>query len=152
MAIETPPAAPAAPAVPDRADRANFPVQMHNEFNFINTQLLPYIEGAADNVEHNALEAQARAADAAISAAGAAGSAAAAANSADSAASAAGAPAWVSGTAYTAGQCVWSPASFQTYRARTNTSGTVDPSDAPAVWQRLGGEIPDFFLIQQGVI
>ncbi len=44
---------------------------------------------------------------------------------------------WVSGTTYAQGDCVWSPADFQTYRRITNGAGTTDPSDDPSNWTAL---------------
>lgn len=40
---------------------------------------------------------------------------------------------WVSGQSYAAGDVVWSPITFLSYRANTSTSGTTDPS-ASADW------------------
>lgn len=48
--------------------------------------------------------------------------------------SASGATKWVSGTAYLAGQVVWSPLTGTSYRAIVNTSGTTDPSVDSANW------------------
>ena len=42
---------------------------------------------------------------------------------------------WISGTSYTQGANVWSPITFQTYRAKANTSGTTDPSSDTTNWQ-----------------
>jgi hypothetical protein len=47
------------------------------------------------------------------------------------------APMWVSGTAYTAGQTVWSPISFRTYRRKTDGSGTTDPSIDNSKWSDI---------------
>jgi hypothetical protein len=47
---------------------------------------------------------------------------------------------WVSGTTYTAGQCVWSPADYQTYRRKTGGAGTTDPSADSANWALLPGD------------
>jgi len=43
---------------------------------------------------------------------------------------------WVSATSYAQGDCVYSPIDFYTYRAKTATSGTTDPS-LSADWQSL---------------
>ena len=69
----------------------------------------------------------------------AAASAVDAAASATAAESSAGAVEWVSGTTYAVGYAVWSPIDFQSYRAKVITSGTVDPSAAPSVWEPIGG-------------
>lgn len=49
----------------------------------------------------------------------------------------AGATPWISGKNYTAGESVWSPVSFLTYRRRTNGAGTADPSSDPTNWEPL---------------
>jgi len=72
----------------------------------------------------------------------AAASASAAAASATAAADAAGAEAWVSGTSYTAGNVVYSPIDFQSYRCILATSGTVDPSTNTTNWVKISsGEL-----------
>lgn len=43
---------------------------------------------------------------------------------------------WVSGQAYALGSASISPIDFQTYRARVNTSGVVDPSNSPD-WKKI---------------
>lgn len=57
--------------------------------------------------------------------------------SAANAAGVAGVTQWVSGTSYTAGNCVWSPANFQTYRRKTNGAGTTDPSSDSTNWTQI---------------
>lgn len=82
---------------------------------------------------------------AAVSEIAAAASETAAGNSANvadaaaiSAVSAAGVGVWVSGQAYTQYTCAISPMNYQTYRAKTNTSGTADPSMDVNNWVLLG--------------
>lgn len=41
---------------------------------------------------------------------------------------------WISGTNYTEGDCVWSPATFLTYRRRVTGGGTTDPSADATNW------------------
>jgi hypothetical protein len=48
---------------------------------------------------------------------------------------------WVSGQAYLEGDVVWSPITYNSYRANTNTSGTTDPS-LSASWTALGVPLP----------
>lgn len=72
------------------------------------------------------------------------------------AAAAAGATVWTA-KAYTAGQCVYSPTNFQTYRAKAAFTSAVDPAiDESAIapaWARLtGSSTPDFLLQAQGII
>lgn len=132
------------PALPDRGDRATFPARMYAMFAYLVGAFIDGIEALAAVTYDNAVEA-------AAGAAAAEASATAAEISALSAASASGAAPWVSGQVYTAGECCSSLIDFQTYRAMTSTSGTVDPMLAQEVWKRLGGAIPDYVLIQQGV-
>lgn len=60
-----------------------------------------------------------------------------AANSAASAASYAGAQLWVSGTTYTIGQVVYSPADRALYRRVTAGAGTTDPSADATNWSAV---------------
>lgn len=57
--------------------------------------------------------------------------------------SAANATLWVSGTSYSAGDVVYSPIDYKSYRAKTATSGTTDPSLDSVNWLGLtgGGEV-----------
>ena len=48
---------------------------------------------------------------------------------------------WVSGTSYSAGDVVYSPVDYKSYRANTATSGTTDPS-ASADWTKLTYALP----------
>lgn len=48
---------------------------------------------------------------------------------------------WVSGTSYSAGDVVYSPVDYKSYRANTATSGTTDPS-ASADWTKLSYALP----------
>lgn len=57
--------------------------------------------------------------------------------------SASNATQWVSGQAYVAGNVVWSPSSYLSYRAVGSTSGTVDPSQS-ASWVLLAANVPRF--------
>lgn len=78
----------------------------------------------------NALATQANtdATNAAASAAAALASQSAAAASAAIIGSLSGVNAWVSGTTYSAGNLVYSPANYQTYRRKTGGAGATDPS------------------------
>lgn len=58
---------------------------------------------------------------------------------ANSAQQSAGATEWESGKTYAAGEVVWSPIDFQSYRRRTAGSSTIDPSEDAATWELLGG-------------
>jgi hypothetical protein len=75
-------------------------------------------EGSAVTSAAQALSSSSQAAAAALSAVGAA-------------------PMWVSGTAYAAGQTVWSPISFRTYRRKTTGAGTTDPSIDNSKWSDI---------------
>lgn len=60
-------------------------------------------------------------------------------------------PLWVSGTAYFAGDRVWSPTDFQYYMRKSAGAGTTDPaSDADTNWHPTGARATK--SIQQGVI
>jgi hypothetical protein len=75
-----------------------------------------------------------------LDATAAAASAIAAAASATTAVNAANAQVWVSGASYDAGDVVYSPVTYQTYRAITTHSGeTTDPSSDATNWVQLGG-------------
>lgn len=91
---------------------------------------------AADmNAEYVAADASATAA--AASASSASGSASAASASAASAAAAVGGNLWVSGTTYSIGALVYSPANGRTYRRLTAGAGTTDPSADATNWVLL---------------
>lgn len=89
------------------------------EVNAFGTTVLGYSTTASDA----AATATTKAAEAAASAANAAG--------------VAGVTQWVSGTTYTAGNCVWSPSNFQTYRRKTTGAGTTDPASDSTNWQQI---------------
>lgn len=50
-------------------------------------------------------------------------------------------PAWVSGTTYTVGQCVYSPITHYSYRRKIAGAGTTDPSADATNWQKLNSGI-----------
>ena len=77
------------------------------EVNAFGTTILGYSITASDA----AATATTKAAEASASAANAAG--------------AAGVTQWVSGTTYMAGNCVWSPSNYQTYRRKATGAGTT---------------------------
>lgn len=70
----------------------------------------------------------------------AAASATEAAASADAADAASNAALWVSASAYDSGDVVYSPVTFQSFRAKTNHSGvTTDPTADPTNWKLISG-------------
>lgn len=91
-----------------------------------------YLDGVAAAVDADAAAAAASAADALVSETNAAASAAGAASAAD-------VGAWVSGTTYAIGDCVFSLVDFQTYRRITNGGGTTDPSADAVNWVAITG-------------
>lgn len=56
---------------------------------------------------------------------------------------------WVTGTAYTIGKVVLSPADFQYYVRKTNGAGATDPSADTTNWKITGNAIKS---VQRGVI
>lgn len=130
------------PSPPSRQDPANFANEadaflgalpdFQSEVNAAGT----YIDGKAAQAETSATNSANSASAAATSALNAANSATAAANSAASA----GGVLWVSGNSYSIGFVVYSPITYQNYRAITNHSGvTTDPSLDNVNWVALGG-------------
>jgi len=105
-------------------------VTMQSELNTTIGAMNTDIGGIAANV--TAAEAAQTAAETAETNAEAAQAAAEAASSATL---------WVSGTSYSAGDVVYSPVDYKSYRANTATSGTTDPS-ASADWTRLTYDLP----------
>jgi len=107
----------------------------------------------AMNTDIGGIAANVTAAEAAQTAAETAETNAEAAQAAAEAAS--NATLWVSGTSYSAGDVVYSPVDYKSYRANTATSGTTDPS-ASADWTRLTYALPSqsgnagFYLTTDG--
>ncbi len=130
-ALPVPPSRSDAPDVfSDRADAflGALPT-FQSQINSVST----YLDGLGTAVD----------ADAAASALNAANAEAAA----DAALAASGATLWVSGTTYAAGDVVWSPITYQTFRRKTNGAGTTDPSLDSTNWQPLttsGGALPNY--------
>ena len=115
---------------PSRADPENF-VERSDQF----MSELPVFA-----IEANVLAAEvnAKTEAAALSAISAADSGNRAASAATAATATVGATQWVSGTDYTAGVCVWSPASQQIYRRKTSGAGAIDPSVDLSNWAFVG--------------
>jgi hypothetical protein len=78
-------------------------------------------------------------------------SAVAAAASAAAAEAASSATLWVSGTSYTAGDVVYSPINYLSYRANTSTSGTTDPS-LSSDWTALVDASPKTQAVASGAL
>jgi len=93
------------------------------------------VTGSSYSALHHAAKSAASATAAATSATAASTSATAAANSAGSV----GSGAWASGTSYSVGTVVYSPITYLSYRAKTNHSGSTDPSADETNWVVLGG-------------
>ena len=119
------------PSPPSRQDPANFATEadaflgalptFQSQVNAAGT----YIDGVGTAVDADATAA--------------ANSAATAQGAANTAVNASNATQWVSGGSYTAGQVVWSPINFQSFRAKTTHSGiTTDPSADSTRWASLG--------------
>jgi hypothetical protein len=155
----TPPTIAALPTPPSRSDSANFAAR-GDAFMAALPTFRSETNSVASNVYANAVEADADASAAASSAAAAAAQvalaaaqASAAANSAAAAAASIGAPEWVSGTTYTAGQVVWSPSTYLTYRRKTTGAGTTDPALDPTNWApQLPAGTPDYVIQSFGIV
>lgn len=126
----------ALPTPPSRSDPTNFNARSDAFLGALPT-FVTETNTVASEVNTNATNAATAASNAAASKLLADNSANAAASSAATAASVAGATKWISGTAYTQGQCTWSPITFLTYRCKVNTSGTTDPSADNTNWMLL---------------
>jgi hypothetical protein len=129
------------PPVPLRSDPLTF--------NDKAEALADWYEVAVPQFNQLATEAEADAAASAASAGASAASAAAALASknasdanAQTTAAAQGAAAWVSGTTYEAGVCVWSPISYLVYRRTATGGGTTDPSLDIANWALAAASLP----------
>src|SRR6056297_94007 len=120
------------PAAPSRQDPANFADEADAFLGALPT-FQTEVNTAGDYIETTAAAVETDATNAATSASEAATSATEAAASATAAALEAAA--WVSGASYTAGDVVWSPVDYGTYRAKTTHSGeTTDPSSDTTNW------------------
>lgn len=125
----TVPVAIAAPALPlaDPADRATFSARKLEHLSWERNVLSPGALALAEASYDNALDAQG-------SATSAVAEAAAATAAAVAAQLAVNATLWVSGTSYTTGDLVWSPANGRIYRRLTTSAGTTDPSADATNW------------------
>lgn len=125
------------PAAPSRQDPTNFADEADAflgalpDFGDEANALASYVEGVAGDVDTDATAAAASATAAATSAS----SAAAAQTAAEAAANA---TLWVSGTTYSAGDVVYSPSTYFTYRATSGLTSTVDPATDTANWTLIG--------------
>lgn len=128
----------ALPTPPSRSDPANFATRADA---FLGA--LPTFATEANSTA-STMDAQASSATSAANTATAqAGYAIAAAN----------ATLWVSGTNYSAGAGVYSPATLASYRTGTSGVSSVDPSLDTSRWTRLGSSgVPDFILHSYGII
>lgn len=123
------PVAIAAPGLPlaDPVDRATFAARKLAHLDWERNVLAPGALALAQVAYDNAEDAN----GSAVSALAAAATAEAGAVSAQVAVNA---PLWVTGTTYTIGFIVWSPANGRIYRRRTDGAGAVDPSADPTNW------------------
>lgn len=123
---------PVIPPAPQRSDPATFEERNDAAVEFQFNVLPPWIASQVERTFTNTTESAQNAATAVA----AKDAAEAAANSASQSA---GATEWVSGQEYAAGDAVWSPIDFQTYRRRVAGSSSTDPSMDPANWTQVGG-------------
>jgi hypothetical protein len=136
----------------------DFPALSDRATGTYNSKAFAWAEAMQDttgpNIHAIAVTAKANADDAVLSAAAAAAQvplaaaqvslattqAELAASAATTAATTVGATQWVSGTTYTAGDCVWSPINQQVYRRVSTGAGTTDPSADNTNWSFVGAK------------
>jgi hypothetical protein len=126
----TAPTAPPTPAI-QRGDRTTFSARVDATITYL-TGAPAEIYGLATATYTNALDAY--------------DSATLAKASSDIAVAAVNTTAWVSGTAYTAGQVRYSPTNGRTFRRLTNGDGTTDPGSDPA---RTSADPTNWVLLSQ---
>ena len=138
MAVVAPTPITALPTPPVLSDLATFSTRTDA---FINA--LPTFRTENNNVASNVFDNATDAATSATTATEQATTATTQAGIATSAVATTGAVLWVSGTTYTAGNTVYSPLSYQTYRRVAGGAGTTDPAKAaPTVWMPTNTIIP----------
>ena len=137
MSQTTPPLIDALPTAPSTSAPTTF-AALADAFVAALATFRTQINTLADNVYANALDAYSSALASLNSASNSAASAVQSAASATAAAGAGNAAAWNVGTAYTLGQCVYSPSNFQTYRCKSGITGGSDPSLNSTNWAILG--------------
>lgn len=141
MAVTTPPSVDALPTAPSTSAPSTF-ATLADAFIAALATLRTQFNALASNVFGNATDAATSATSAATQVALATAQASASAASATASAAASGATKWVSGTTYSEGAGVWSPANFQSYRRKTAGAGITDPSFDPTNWAQIGGSVP----------
>ena len=124
------------PTPPTTADPTNFDARQDATL-LAQQAMVPQINVQNLLVYANAVEAAASATTAATQVALATAQAVAAATAASSASSTANITAWSAATAYTAGQSVYSPVNFLSYRRRVAGTTSTDPSLDPTNWALL---------------
>lgn len=137
----SPPSITTLPAAPDPSNRSTF-----NSLAYPWSAALPTfgteISAVAANVKANADEAQADAVATAADRVQTGLDVVAAAAAQAAAESASNATQWVSGTTYTLGDVVWSPANYISYRRIIAGAGATDPSADAVNWVALSGSAP----------
>ena len=142
----TPPTISALPTPPSRDDSANFAARGDAFLGALPT-FRTETNSASANVYANAVEAAASAVAALASQNAASASQSSAASSASSAAASAGAAAWASGTSYSVGAVVWSPATALIYRRTVAGAGVTDPSADPGNWALASAAGPQMVVV-----
>ena len=118
---------------PVRNDRSTFSPRVDAFVTWLPT-FLTELAAVLTNAYNNSLSAYNSAAAALTSQTSASSSAASASLNASAAAGSAGAALWVSGTTYTVGYLVWSPANGRNYRRKVAGAGATDPSADATNW------------------
>jgi len=128
------------PTLPTSTDAEATFDTLWDAFNaWLATSLWPYLGAVAGSTAANAAEAEAAASTATAQA--------------TAAVAAVGAVLWVSGTTYSAGASVYSPATLASYRTATAGISNTDPALDPARWVRISTPgTPDYIIQSFGVI
>jgi len=127
------------PINPDRTDRTTFSARMAAMWAWCTSFFGTSSTMATFITEANALQVDvnAKQISSAESASTATLKAQESAASAQASASSSNTDAWVSGTTYSKGVCVFSPITFQTFRRKAAGAGTTDPSADTTNWQSV---------------
>lgn len=146
MSVTTPPTVTALPTPPSTASPGTFDSRGDAFLGALPT-MQTETNALAANVYGNAVDAASSAYASSISAGASSASAGDAGAFAVASASSAGAAMWVSGTTYSLGAAVWSPANRVAYRRIIAGAGATDPSADPTNWALVGALGPTVVVV-----